>query len=139
MRFRATHADRRPRSAGPRRRGALPRLLRAAVRPAVPLLGPIVLAACISTAGCDRPDSVEAQKSRDLSADERYLVELYLKINDLEKNLQMNPGDSLKKWDELRASVDTTRVRRALRSLEGDPEGWVGIYGRINELDFQRR
>ncbi|MDD3643677.1 MAG: hypothetical protein PHQ19_09475 [Candidatus Krumholzibacteria bacterium] len=82
---------------------------------------------------------MEAQKSRDLSADERYLVELYLKINDLEKNLQMNPGDSLKKWDELRASVDTTRVRRALRSLEGDPEGWVGIYGRINELDFQRR
>lgn len=90
-------------------------------------------------AGCDRSDSVDEEKSRTLSADERYLVELYLKINDLEKNLQMNPGDSLKKWDDLRASVDTARVRRALGSLEADPERWVGVYSRIHELDFERR
>lgn len=109
----------------------------APARSVLVFLAPVVLAACIAAAGCERPDSVDEEKSRELSADERYLVELYLKINDLEKNLQMNPEDSLKKWDELRASVDTARVNRALRSLEDDPERWVGIYGRINELDFQ--
>lgn len=108
-------------------------------RPGVRLLAPVFLAAVLAAAGCARPDSVEAEKTRNLSADERYLVELYLKINDLEKNLQMNPEDSLKKWESLRGSIDTARVNRALRALERDPERWVGIYGRINELDFHDR
>jgi len=125
--------------AGPGRRGVLARLRGAVAHSSRAFLASLVLAVCVSTAGCEKPDSVDDEKSRDLSADERYLVELYLKINDLEKNLQMNPEDSLKKWDELRASVDTARVQRALRGLENDPERWVGIYGRINELDFKDR
>lgn len=119
--------------------GCLVRLRTGPARPVRALLAPLVVALCLAAAGCDRPDSIEEEKSRTLSADERYLVELYLKINDLEKNLQINPEDSLKKWDELRASVDTARVQRALRALEDDPERWVGIYGRINELGFDRR
>lgn len=97
------------------------------------------LAAAVLAAGCGRTDTIEEEKSRTLDPDERYLVELYMKINDLEKNLQENPADSAKKWEELRASVDTARVRRALESLDEDPRDWLGIYGRINELDFDRR
>jgi len=139
MRIRKSNNELYLRPAGPVRRKACALLHGAPVRSVLAFLAPIILAACIAAAGCERPDSVDEEKSRELSADERYLVELYLKINDLEKNLQMNPEDSLKKWEEIRASVDTARVHRALLSLESDPERWVGIYGRINELDFQSR
>jgi hypothetical protein len=96
----------------------------------------ILAAASILAAGCEKPDTISSEKARDLSPDERYLVQLYLKINDLEKNLQDNPADSSRKWDELKAEVDTARVRRVMRELERDPERWLGVYTRINDLMF---
>lgn len=127
-----------------RRRGATPRNCAARARilqfrTFSALLTPVVVAACIAATGCGRNDPVNEEKSRALSPDERYIVELYMKINDLEKNLQDNPADSLKKWDTLRAEVDSVHVQRALDALERNPERWLGIYNRIVELSTDRR
>jgi hypothetical protein len=62
-----------------------------------------------------------------------------LKINELEENLQDNPADSARKWDELKADIDTARVSRTLTELEKDPERWLGVYTRINDLMFDKR
>jgi hypothetical protein len=97
-----------------------------------------LIAVALLAAGCEKPDTVDSEKTRDLTPDERYLVQLYLKINDLEKNLQDNPADSARKWDELKASVDTARVKRTLTALENDPKRWLGIYSRINEMMFEQ-
>ena len=96
----------------------------------------MLTAAALLVAGCETPDTISSEKARDLTPDERYLVRLYLKINDLEKNLQDNPADSARKWDELKASVDTARVRATIAGLEKDPTRWLGVYTRINELNF---
>jgi hypothetical protein len=93
----------------------------------------LVAAALVASAGCEKPRSVSSEKARNLTPDERYLVQLYLKINDLEKNLQDNPADSARKWDDLKASVDTARVRAAIAELENDPKRWLGVYQRIND------
>ncbi len=102
-----------------------------------PLRRSIVVATAILIsiqAGCGQPDSVSTEKGKTLTPDERYLVELYMKINNLEINLQDNPADSAKKWDELRGTVDRERVQRTLEELKKDPERWITVYGRINEL-----
>ncbi len=57
-----------------------------------------------------------------------------MKVNELEENLQDNPADSATKWNELKASVDTARVRRAMALMEKDPKRWLGVYTRINDL-----
>ena len=92
-------------------------------------------AALIATAiGCSKPQETVSEKNSTLTPDERYIVQLYMKINDLEKNLQENPSDSTKKWDELRREVDEDRIRAILTDLEKDPERWLAVYGRITEL-----
>lgn len=96
----------------------------------------MLVAAALLAAGCEKPDTISSEKARDLTPDERYLVQLYLKINDLEKNLQDNPADSARKWDDLKASVDTLRVQRTIAELEKDPTRWLGVYTRINDLMF---
>ncbi len=106
-------------------------------RRATSLAASILLAALLAT-GCGQPDTINSEKARDLTPDERYLVQLYLKINDLEENLQDNPADSAIKWDELKASVDTARVRKTLAELEKDPKRWLGVYTRINDLMFDK-
>ncbi len=83
---------------------------------------------------CDRPEEPGSGKSSTLTPDERYIVSLYVKINELENNLQDNPSDSTKKWQELREEIDEERVRRIISDLEKDPERWLAVYGRINEL-----
>ena len=98
----------------------------------------ILVAAALLAVGCEKPDTISSEKTRGLTPDERYLVQLYLKINDLEENLQDNPADSARKWDELKASVDTTRVRQTIAELEKDPKRWLGVYTRINDLMFNR-
>ena len=103
------------------------------------LAASILASAALLAAGCEKPDTVGTEKARDLTPDERYLIQLYLKINDLEKNLQENPTDSVRKWDELKASVDTARVRRTIAGLENDPKRWLGVYTRINDLMFDKR
>ena len=105
---------------------------------ALVLTASMLAAAALLAAGCEKPDRVGTEKARDLTPDERYLVQLYLKINDLEENLQDNPADSARKWDELKTSVDTARVRRTIAVLEEDPTRWLGVYTRINDLMFDK-
>jgi hypothetical protein len=83
---------------------------------------------------CERPSPVDKAKKRTLTEDERYIVKLYMKITEIEENLQDNPELREKKWDELRREFDPERVRRILQELEREPERWLAVYGRIGEL-----
>jgi len=83
---------------------------------------------------CQSQDPVGQEKGRTLSDDERYIVALFMKINEIEENLQDNPEESEKKWDELREEYDPARVRRIILELEKDPERWIAVHSRIVEL-----
>lgn len=83
---------------------------------------------------CQNQDPIRKEKDRTLSDDERYIVALFLKINEIEENLQDNPEDSEKKWDELREEYDPERIRRIILELEKDPERWIAVHNRIDEL-----
>jgi hypothetical protein len=83
---------------------------------------------------CQSQDPVGQEKGRTLSDDERYIVALFMKINEIEENLQDNPEESEKKWDELREEYDPERVRRIILELEEDPERWIAVHSRIVEL-----
>jgi hypothetical protein len=98
------------------------------------ILIPVLLLWCMGIlSSCEPPGQVESEKSRTLTPDERYIVELYVKINEIEENLQDNPEETEKKWAELRAEIDVERVERILTELEEDPQRWLAIYARINE------
>lgn len=88
---------------------------------------------------CERPSHVEQEKKRTLTEDERYIVKLYLKITEIEENLQDNPKERKKKWEELRDEFEPTRIQRILQDLEQNPKRWLAIYGRINEVLERRR
>jgi hypothetical protein len=83
---------------------------------------------------CQGKDPIEQQKQRSLSPDERYLVELYMKITEIEENLQDNPEALEEKRVELREEIDLERIGRILLELEQDPERWLAVYNRIFEL-----
>ena len=83
---------------------------------------------------CQGRNPVEQQKNRPLSTDERYLVKLYMKITEIEENLQDNPEALEEKRAELREEIDLERIRRVLLELEQDPERWLAVYNRIFEL-----
>jgi hypothetical protein len=87
---------------------------------------------------CERPSPVEKEKKRTLTEDERYIVQLYMKITEIEENLQDNPDARDEKYGELRREFDPARIRRILLELEQNPDRWLAIYGRINEL-LERR
>jgi hypothetical protein len=102
-------------------------------------LGLIALAALVLLlASCQPPDPVAKEKQRTLTPDERYLVEYYMKLTQLRENLHDNPVELQEKQDLLRSEADTTRIRRTLDELERDPEHWLSIYNRINELRYRR-
>ena len=83
---------------------------------------------------CQQRNPVEQEKSKTLTADERYLVDLYMKITEIEENLQDNPEAAAKKRDELKQEIDVERVRKILLELEKNPRRWLVVYNRINEL-----
>jgi hypothetical protein len=101
--------------------------------PAAVLVLAAMLALC-SLPSCQSRDPVEQQKNRPLTPDERYLVELYMKITEIEENLQDNPEALEQKRMELREEIDLERIRRVLLELEEDPERWLTVYNRIFEL-----
>lgn len=94
----------------------------------------LVSAIAILLPCCGESSRPVSESGSPLSPDERYIVQLYVKINDLEKNLQDNPSDSVKIRAEFRAGVDSARVVRILGELEKKPERWFSVYARINEL-----
>jgi hypothetical protein len=87
---------------------------------------------------CQQRDLVEQEKNRMLTPDERYLVELYIKITEIEENLQDNPEALEEKREELRREIDLGRVHTVLLELEKDPTRWLAVYNRIHELQNRR-
>ena len=108
------------------------------VRRLVPLCIILIISASLLF-GCQQHDRLEEQKSRTLTPDERYLIELYMKITEFEENLQDNPETAEEKREELRAEIDLERIGRILDELERDPERWLAIYNRIDELKRRRQ
>ena len=108
------------------------------VRRLVPLCIILIISASLPL-GCQQHNRIEEQKSRTLTPDERYLIELYMKITEFEENLQDNPEAAEEKREELRAEIDLERIGRILDELERDPERWLAIYNRIDELKRRRQ
>jgi hypothetical protein len=86
---------------------------------------------------CQSPDPVAKEKERTLTPDERYLVDYYTKIIEFEKLLHDNPASREEKRKELDDNLDRERIRRTLAELEKQPERWLAIYNRINELQYR--
>lgn len=118
--------------------------MRRASRPTVALLHNYILPLITLTLsvnlllGCQQRNSLEEQKTRTLTPDERYLIELYMKITEFEENLQDNPEGSEEKRGELRDEIDLERIKRVLDELEQNPKRWIAIYNRIHELKRRR-
>ncbi|MBN2185309.1 MAG: hypothetical protein JW746_08280 [Candidatus Krumholzibacteriota bacterium] len=84
--------------------------------------------------GCGHSGDSLPEKGASLTPDEEYIVQLYMKINELEKNLQDNPSDSLKKWEAMKEEIDQKRVLRTIEALKEDPERWYAVFSRIELL-----
>jgi hypothetical protein len=86
---------------------------------------------------CQNPDPVAKEKQRLLTPDERYLIDYYMKIIEVEKSLHDNPALQEEKRTELEGEIDKERIRRTLAALEKKPERWLAIYNRLNELQVR--
>jgi hypothetical protein len=86
---------------------------------------------------CQNPDPVAKEKQRLLTQDERYLIDYYMKIIEVEKSLHDNPALQEEKRTELDREIDKERIRRTLAALEKKPERWLAIYNRLNELQVR--
>ena len=86
---------------------------------------------------CQNPDPVAKEKQRLLTQDERYLIDYYMKIIEVEKSLHDNPALQEEKRTELDREIDKERIRRTLATLEKQPERWLAIYNRLNELQVR--
>jgi hypothetical protein len=98
----------------------------------------LLLSAAVLLPACQQQDPVEREKNRILTPDERYLIELYMKITEIEENLQDNPEALEEKREELRKEIDLDRLRLVLQELERDPDRWLAIYNRIHVLQSRR-
>ena len=98
----------------------------------------LLLSAAFILPACQQQDPVEREKNRILTPDERYLIELYMKITEIEDNLQDNPEALEEKREELRKEIDLDRLRLVLQELERDPDRWLAIYNRIQVLQSRR-
>jgi uncharacterized protein YneF (UPF0154 family) len=94
----------------------------------------IALLAALLASSCQSVDPIAKEKQRLLTPDERYLVSYYIKIIEVEKNLQDNPALEEEKLKEIGRDIDEARIKRTLDALEKKPEAWMAIYNRINEL-----
>lgn len=113
--------------------GPIPAVLRSCIPPILTL----ILSAGLLV-GCQQHNRLEEQKTRTLTPDERYLIELYMKITEFEENLQDNPELAEEKREDLREEIDIERIKRVLDELEQDPKRWLAIYNRIHELKRRR-
>lgn len=124
--------------------GPLPHRGAPATRPRIRSNGPVIIVLCLLSLAaavlqsCERPGPVKAIKKSTLTEDERYIVKLYMKIIEIEENLQDNPDMRERKWNEVRREFDAARIERIFHELEKKPERWLAVYGRIGEL-IERR
>jgi hypothetical protein len=96
----------------------------------------IALAAAVVIGVSCQPseDPVTKERERTLDADERYLVEYYQKILDVAEKHHDNQAVMEEKKRELAAEIDSVRIRRVISRLEKNPEHWLAIYARLNEI-----
>ena len=86
------------------------------------------------TSCCSERTTPDKEITRTLTSNERYLVNLYVKIHEFERNLQNNPEELSKKLSKLEKETDSQRIRLTLSELEKDPTKWLAVYNRINKL-----
>jgi thiamine biosynthesis lipoprotein ApbE len=94
----------------------------------------ITLILLIFLSSCSSGDPISKKKTETLTSDERYLVDLYMKITKIEGTLQDNQEKVEKKLLELKSQTDSARVIKTLENLERNPERWLAVYNRINIL-----
>lgn len=99
----------------------------------------IVLSFASLLSSCRSPDPVELQRKRNLNADERYLVEYYIKIIEFEKEQFETLEQKEARRKELETEFDMERLRKVLSELAKDPRRWLAIYYRINEIQTAGR
>jgi len=83
---------------------------------------------------CSERTNPDKEITRTLTPNERYLVNLYVKIHEFERNLQNNPEELTKKLIQIEKETDYQRIRQTLSELEKDPTRWLAVYNRINKL-----
>jgi hypothetical protein len=83
---------------------------------------------------CSERTNPDKEIKRTLTPDERYLVRLYIKIHEFEKNLQNNPEELSKKLNQIKKETDYKRIQRTISELKKDPTRWLAVYSRIDEL-----
>ena len=106
------------------------------VRPYIACLPLFLLLVSAVCASCGGPAGKDTDAT--LTADERYIVLLYMKITETRANLQDNPEEDGKQWEALREEFDSERVQAAIDRLSEDPERWIAVYERIAELTKRR-
>ena len=94
----------------------------------------LLLATACPFSSCSRSEQPGTERDISLTPDERYLIELYMKINEIEKNLQDNPKEMEEKREKLRQEYDPERLRKILFELERNPYRWIAVYRRVNVL-----
>jgi hypothetical protein len=97
-----------------------------------------VIALVLLSSYCTGPD--KQQEIPSLNAEERYLVDAYLKVveaRDLHAVSYLK-SDSL--FTVLDSTIDTTRIANTIRKLNGEPDRWLVVFESIEkQLGYRQR
>jgi hypothetical protein len=107
------------------------------LRPTLSRIGQVavvVLVTCMSSY-CTSPD--KQTKIAKLSADEHYLVEMYVRAAGARDLHAISPLKSDSLFTRLDSTIDSTRIANTIRALNEDPDRWLLIFENI-ELDLAR-
>jgi len=98
------------------------------------LLLTIVLCLLPFVFSCENPDPVEKLENRVISSEESRLVELYIKISELSKNLKDNNEEVRDRILELKSEIDPDEIKRIIDETNSEPERWLAIFKRMYKL-----
>jgi hypothetical protein len=87
----------------------------------------LLVAAVAGLLACRGPDPAQPA----LRGDEQLLVDLYVRIAEIESRRSAEPDSVGPALDRLAASADSVAVRRALSALERDPARWQQVFDAI--------
>lgn len=96
----------------------------------------LVIALCLLpfVYSCENPDPVENLEKRTLSKDESRLIELYIKINKLSKDLKDDRENFNERISETKSEIDPEKIRMMIDETNKEPEKWLAIFKRIYTL-----
>jgi hypothetical protein len=93
-----------------------------------------VIAAVLLSSYCTGPDN--QPKIPELSEEEVYLADAYLRVADARDLYAVNYLKSESLFTVLDSTIDTTRIANTIRELNRDPDRWLVVFERIQrELD----